>query len=428
MIGLLTNAVMATVDTLFIGQLGIRQLAAVPLAAMVYLMGWIALVGVMRNSIAFVGRAYGAGKWEEIDPIAGQYRLLAWVALPLLWVYIQVWPFFTGLSGVSPQVQAFGWAYLGIRVWDVPFSLSLMLYSSIYQAIGNSRFPMLVSLLVMGLNVVMDYALIFGKWGFPAMGVEGSAWATVLAQVFGAGIIVVMAHKGRLGRAIALSWWTPPEWKRLRQILRIGVPMGLGDFVEISAWTGFTLIVARLGEVSLAANNIGMQVTHLLFLPGLAIGIAASSYMGRFLGAGHPELAYAAARRALILGLCYMGLLGMPLWFWGEAIAGAFTDDAGVVRQAGLMFKVMALYQVFDGAGFITRTALSGAGDTRVPTLLLISVVVGILYPLSWWLSTVIEPQLLGAWAGAFVYMVAMAGLMLGRFHGGRWRSIQLHP
>ncbi len=426
MMGLMTTAINTLVDTVFIGRLGTAPLAAVPLAAMAYVVGWILLVGVMRTAIALCARAYGAGRWRDIGPLLAHYHLLALLGLPLLLLYVQAWPLASALAGLDPLVDELARTYLRIRAWDVVFSLLLILYSAFYQAVGNSRFPMMVSVAVVVLNIALDYALIFGHWGFPALGVAGSAMATVIAQGFGAAFIIAASFARPERERFALRLLIRPRPAMLGEILRIGLPQGIGDCMEIATWVGFMLIVGRLGEAPLAASNIGIQVTHLLFLPGFAFGIAAASYIGRFLGARRPDIARRTARRVLAMGIGYMGLLGIPLWFFGEFIARGFTADPTVIYQAGLIFKVMAVYQIFDGAGFITRTALGGAGDTRVPMLALVLCALGIMFPAAWGLSRAVEPPLMGAWLGAFAYMAVFAALMLLRFAGGRWTAMRI--
>jgi len=119
-----------------------------------------------------------------------------------------------------------------------------------------------------------------------------------------------------------------------------------------------------------------------------------------------------------------MGVLGIPLWFFGESIARLFTTDAAVVYQAGLMFKVMALYQIFDGTSTIIREALGAAGDTLVPTLLLVACAVGVMFPAAIIFSKLVEPGLLGAWLGAFIYIVVLAAIMMYRYRSNRWTVI----
>ncbi|EDN68660.1 MATE efflux family protein [Beggiatoa sp. PS] len=185
-LGLLTTALHTLIDTLFIGQLGTAQLAAIPLAAVTYITGWVLFAGILRNSIAFIGRAFGAHQYHKIGMILAHYQPIALLGLPLLGLFIQTWPLFSAIANLSTTVDNYAWIYLKIRVWEAPFSLSIILYSSFYQALGNSRFPMQVAVSTLLVNIVLDYGLIFGELGMPALGVAGSAYATVLAQAFGA--------------------------------------------------------------------------------------------------------------------------------------------------------------------------------------------------------------------------------------------------
>lgn len=426
MLGLMTTGINTVVDTAFIGRLGTAPLAAVPLAAAAYLIGFVLAMGLVRNAIAFCARAYGAGEPRQIGAILAHYHVLALVAFPLVLLYVQGWPLLADFAQLSPTVDGLAQAYLRIRVCDLVFALLVALYSAFYQAVGNSRFPMLVNVSVVALNIVLDYGLIFGHWGLPALGIEGSALATVLAQVWGATLIMGVSHLGPARRRFALRLWVPLRPHLLRDILRVGLPSGLGDGLEVGAWTVFMVIVGRLGEVALAASNIGIQATHLLFLPGFAFGIAGASYVGRFLGAHRPEIARQTALRVLAMGVGYMGVLGVPLWFFGEEIASLFTKDRRVIAEAGLMFKVMALYQVFDGLSFITRVELGGAGDTRVPMAVLAVCSAAVLLPATLLLSRVVTPPLLGAWLGACVFMVVYAAAMQWRLHSGAWLRIRL--
>lgn len=424
MLGLMTTALMTLIDTLFIGQLGTDQLAAVPFASLVYFIGWILIVGILESSIAFLARAFGAKEYHKIGHILAHYQILALLGLPLLYLFIQSWPLFSTIANLDPTVESEAKLYLKIRVWDATFSLLLVLYFTFYQSLGNSLFPMLVAVGILLLNVVLDYGLIFGNLGMPALGVAGSAYATVFAQAVGALFIMTTSFLGPISARYRLRIFTYPDFKLLKNILRIGLPKAIGDCIELLAWIGLMLIVAQLGTVPLAANNIGMQVTQFLFLPGYAIGIAAASYMGRFLGANRSDIARATTYRALILGITYMGVLGIPLWFFGESIARWFSADNAVVYQAGLMFKVIALSQIFNAINIILRTALSGAGDTLIPTLFLVGCAVGIMFPAAILLSQLIEPGLVGAWLGAFIYIVALSAMIMYRFRSNRWTVI----
>jgi MATE family multidrug resistance protein len=424
MLGLVTTALMTLIDTIFIGQLGTEQLAAVPLASWVYILGWMLLVGVLENSIAFLARAFGAKEYHKIGHILAHYQVLALLGLPLLYLFIQSWPLFSTIANLEPTVDGYAWVYLKIRVWDATFSLLFILYSTFYQSLGNSLFPMLVAVGILLLNIVLDYGLIFGNLGMPALGVAGSAYATVFSQAFGALFIVAISFLRPISAHYRLRIFTRLDFNLFKNILRIGLPKAIGDCLDLLVWVGLMLIVCQLGTVSLAANNIGILVTEFLFLFGYAIGIAVASYMGRFLGANRSDIARAMTYRTLLLGVTYMGVLGIPLWFFGESIAGWFSVNNAVIYQAGLMFKVIALFQIFSGINIILRSALSGAGDTLIPTLFLMGCAAGIMFPAAMLLSQLIEPGLLGAWLGTFIYMVALSALIMYRYRSNRWTVI----
>lgn len=411
MLGLMTMALVTVIDTIFIGMLGTAQLAAIPLAASMYMIAWIFFVGIMQSSVAFIAKAFGAKKFQDIGVILAHYKIIALFGLPLLYLYIQGWSIFANLAQLEAEVNNYAWLYLNIRVWDAAFSLLLVLFYIFYQSIGNSIIPMIVSILVLVLNVILDYGLIFGNFGMPALGVEGSAYATVLAQMIGA-IVIIGYSFSTQKKSFNLKLFHPLKLNLFKKMLRIGLPQGIGDSIELIAWAIFSIMVAQLGTVALAANNIGLQVVQLLYLPGLAIGMASASYMGRFLGAKRPDIAKITTLRSLHLGSLYMGSLGILLWFLGETIARYFTTDEMVIQQAILMFKVMAFYQIFDAIAIILRTTLSGAGDTLKPALLLFLSAIIIMLPAVNLLSNWITPGLVGAWLGVLIYIIVLALLL----------------
>lgn len=426
-ISMITVALYTLIDTWFISKLGTTQLAAVPMAGMVYILFWVLIMGLMRSVIAFAGREYGAGNYKNIGNILVQYHWLALAGLPLMMCAIQLWPLFSWLSALTDAVDYDAWTYLHIRAWETPFSLLVILYSSFYQSIGNSRLPMILAIIGLLLNVLLDYALIFGNLGLPAMGVAGSALATVLANIFVAIFYLVVSQRTSIKHKFNIRLFQLPDWSMLKNLLRIGLPQGVGDFTELLAWTGLVLIIGRLGESSLASNNIALNVSHLIFLPGIALGIASASYMGRFLGADQADHAYQSTMKCLKLAVLYMGSMGIPLWFFGETIAQQFSSDPEVISQAALLFKLMALYQVFDGVGIVYRSTLGGAGDTLKPTILLLGCALLVMFPLALYLTQVAEFGVSGAWIGAFTYIVVLAVSMRWRFNTNHWRKVKLY-
>ena len=165
----------------------------------------------------------------------------------------------------------------------------------------------------------------------------------------------------------------------------------------------------------------------MIFLPGLALGIASASYMGRFLlGAGQADHAHHTTIKCVKLAVIYMGSMGIPLWFFGDKVAQQFSNDPVVVSQAVVLFKIMALYQIFDGIGIVYRSALGGAGDTFKPTLILLLCALLVMFPVAGYLTQLPGLGVTGAWVGAFSYIVVLAVSMWWRFNAKHWRCVKL--
>ena len=425
-LALSTHAVHNLVDAAFVGQLGPAPLAALAIANFTYISGMVVLLGLIRSAMAFLSQSYGAGQREKLGDWVGQYQWVALVSLPILLVLMQGFPWVARLADLSPSTEADARRFLAIRVWEVPFALTSALYATLHNATGRSVFPMAVQWSTVGLNALLNYGLVLGHFGLPRLGLAGSATATLIAQVCGASIMLAGTHGGALRRAYRLRLLDWPRAAPLQQLLKVGLPQGLGDGLEVVAFLAFFVIVGQLGEQALAASNIGMQVTHLLFMPGIAMGIAGASLMGRFIGMGAPLVGRVAAHRILGMTIAYMGVLGIPLWFFGETIAGWFIADADVVRQAGWVFKIMAVYQIFDAAGIVLRITLSGAGDTRFPMASVAGCAALVMIPFSWGLSRWLTPGIVGAWLGVLGYIVVLGIVLLWRFEGGAWMRLSV--
>jgi MATE family multidrug resistance protein len=426
MMGLFTYGLHAVVDAMFVGRLGTPQLAGLGFAGSFYVTIMVLFFGIMRNSVAFASRAFGAGKHSELGVVVANYQWLALAATPVIYAMSLAFPWFVAWGELNPEVARHASVYVAIRVWEAPFILLIFLDAAYHQSKVNARLPMLVHWGVLLVNIVLDYGLIYGRLGLPALGVAGSALATVLAHVAGAVFIIAYSHRAASGRADRLHFLGWPRWRLQWEIIRVSVPLGVGDFIEAGGFMVFFLVVGRLGETALAANNIGVQIIHLLALPGFAAGIAASTYMGRYLGAQAPDLARTAVLRTLALGAAYMGGSGLLLVLFGRQIASLFSTDPVVIGLAMQVFIVMAAFEALDAVGIILRSALAGAGDTRLPTAMLCGSIVLVLLPSAWWFSTLLRPPLIGVWLGAFCHITLIAAMMTWRFRVGAWRRITL--
>ena len=415
-------------DTFFVSRLSTASLAAVGLASVLFFAVVMLFRGIANSSVVFVGRAYGAGDSEAIGRwvwrCLGVVGLLTLVSVALPWI-------FGGLFALSappddPQVRLLGSAYLRIRAIEVPFAMFSGVVWGFLIGRSDSRTPMLLAWMTVGLNILLDWLLVFGNLGMPQLGVSGAAWATVIANVVnaavGAAILWAPSNRRRYGTAKAFL----PSWDGIRRVARVGVPMGFGDFVEIASFSAFFALVGRIGTDALAANQIALQYMSLSFTVGIAFSMATSSLVAQELGADNPERAEAVGYRGVGLGMLAMGLIGLSYLIAPAALMGVFTDDASVIRAGVLILQLVALYQVMDAVAIVLAGALNGAGDTTFTMfsraimgwVVFVPLVAAIVF---WWGGGVRD-----AWIGGLVYLGGLAVIYLIRFRSGRWKTIQL--
>ncbi|HWN80894.1 MAG TPA: MATE family efflux transporter, partial [Candidatus Udaeobacter sp.] len=292
--------------------------------------------------------------------------------------------------------------------------------------IGDTRTPMVVALLANLSNVVFDYLLIFGHAGFPRMGVAGAAWATVGSCAFQAAILFwIFLRRGRKEGHLPERVVGPSAAEMLR-LLRVGVPVGVQWVLDMGSWTAFTTIVAGLGEVQAAANQVAVSILHLSFMPGYGISVAATTLVGQYLGAGNPRAAIRSAHHALRLGVIFMCTMGAAFCLLRGTLVRAFNADPAVIAVGERLLVIAAIFQVFDAMNLVLSGVLRGAGDTRFPMLATIVMAWIVFLPLAWFLSVPLGFGVVGGWAAIIAWTLGLALVLGWRFRQRKWLSMLL--
>lgn len=337
----------------------------------------------------------------------------------------------TGLFGLAApvdnlQVRELGISYLRIRAIEVP----MMMFSAVVWGFllgrGDARTPMLLAWMTVGLNILLDWMFVLGNLGVPQLGVPGAAWATVIANAVNALVSAAILWSPGNRRRYGTGKFHLPSWGEIRQVARVGLPMGFGDFIELASFSAFFALIGRLGTEALAANQIALQYMSLSFTIGMAFAMATSSLVAQELGAKRPDLAEAVGYRGTGLGMLTMGLVGLGYLIAPGALMGIFTDDPSVIQAGVLILQLVALYQVFDAVAIVLSGALNGAGDT---TFTMISrAVMGwvVFIPLVAAIVFLWNGGVREAWIGALVYLGGLGVIYVVRFRSGRWKEIQL--
>jgi MATE family multidrug resistance protein len=363
---------MGIVDTIMVGQLPDSAVAigATGLGQSLYHSIAIFGGGLLLGLDTFVSQAYGRKDLNDARLSLVNGLFLAFAMTPVLMLLVSFWPGLMQRFGISAELVEPMRPFLHALNWG---TLPLLTYFALrrYLQAQNVAIPIMFALISANLvNLVGDWALIYGHLGLPAMGITGSGWATCVARIYMAAVLVVTLFWVESKRT-HLKWagTLAIDLRRVAELLKLGAPAATQILLEIGAFSAATAIIARLGPVPLSGHEIALNCAALSFMVPLGMSSAAAVRVGQQLGRQDPEGARRAGWSAIILGAGFMTCSGLvfvsiPTW-----IARLFSPDPDVIRTGARLLLVAAAFQLFDGVQTVATGALRGSGDTRTPML-----------------------------------------------------------
>ena len=410
MISMLSRTAMTTADTLFVGHLGTAAVAAIGLASIasfVFIaLGW----GLLGGINVAVSQATGAGR--EVREHWWQAFWMALILGAVALLLVPLGPWVLPALGASPEA-----AELGTAWYEVRLAGSVLLFLKVgliawFQGRGDTRTPMVATLIANLLNIALDPVFIFGWGPVPALGIAGAAHATNLSLAVGVGWLLIRSRPGRL---VGLRRGV------VREVVRLGSPMAAHFALDVLAFTAFVAILARVGEEALAAHVIVMRIVSVSFLPGHAVSDATSVLVGQAIGAERAEAAREAWRSGTRLAVGLMVLMGAVFLVLPGPLLSVFDPSPGVAEAGRVLLLVAAGFQLFDAIAMVGFGALKGAGDTRFTMLLGVSAAWLIKLPVGLGLALSVGWGAGGAWLGLTVEIAILAALVSWRLVGEAW-------
>ncbi len=421
-----TQVVVGLADALMVAHLGEAALAATTTGAMnsfalmIFPFGIVFIVSSFSSQLTGGGDAAGARRfgWYGLL-LAALSQLLAIAVLPLL-------PGTLGLFGYEPAVQEAMHTYMKIRMLSVGLAVGIEALGNYYGGTGNTSLQMKFNILAMVLNVALNWLLIDGNLGCPALGVAGAAWSsTISTGVAFAGFLGVFLWQGRGTGRPAL------RRREFGRVLRFGLPSGFNWSFEFFAFLAFVnIVVGGLGTVSLAAFMAVMQINSVGFMPAFGLGSAGAVLVGQAIGRGDKDAVPGILKLTFLITAAWMGLVGLAYAFAPDALMGPFrphgTNGAQFLEIGAKVLLLSAIWQLFDAAGITIGEALRAAGDTAYAMWARGIIAWGVFVPGSW----IMVRHYGGAEATAtmwlVLYLFLLAVVLFLRFRSGAWRKIEL--
>jgi MATE family multidrug resistance protein len=438
MVNSAVQAVLNSTDTWFIGRLSPTATAAIgavywPVLVFVLLFG-----GVAMSVQTLVAQAYGARRFARASQAT-------WTAL---WGSLFTIPLFAALAwngaslfapfGVPDEIMPLALNYWFPRMLGGPLAVALWAVLGFFNGIGRPTITLRIAVGVAAVNAVFNQLFMFNL----GMGVAGSAWATNAAQL--------------LGVTAALVWFLGPATRRqyrshlttrfrgwaLWRQLKLGFPMGLLTAADILGFALFQLMQVHLGTIDGASTQIVMMLTSLCYMPAVGIAMAGTTLVGQAIGARRRDWAFKVGNSIVLLAVGYMGAIGVLLAAAGPWVLPFFTNDAEpnaaqVVRQGCTLLWIAAGYQLFDGLNISSGAILRGAGDVRLPALMVLALSWLLFVPLAHSLSFAPGqgwvgwlPQFgfgaVGGWFAALIYIFCLGIMLFLRWRSRAWQRIEL--
>jgi MATE family multidrug resistance protein len=411
-------------DVVMMGWYGVVPLAAVVLGASSFFILYVLGSGFAKAVMPMVAVALSQDNEPQVrrDTRMGLWLSIGFglAVLPAFWAS---GPILLAL-GQDPGVTAIASDYLQLVGPGMAVALCVTVLQSYLSALGRTQVVLVVTLLAVGLNIAVNWALIFGNWGFPELGARGAAVATLSTQLLSLvalGLYAALLPDLRRFRLFQRFW--RPDWPALRQVWRLGLPIGLTGLAEGGLFQASVLMMGWIGTVELAAHGIALQVASLTFMLHVGLSSAATIQVARFDGQGDRPALRGAARVALGLSLV-VALASVALFVAApRQIVGLFLDmekpdSAAILAYGVALLLVAALFQLADGMQVMALGLLRGVRDTKVPMLLATVSYWLIGIPCSYVLAFPLGLGGVGLWLGLVVGLMCAAGSLLWRF----WR------
>jgi MATE family multidrug resistance protein len=417
MAGMVAQMLMGLADTLMVGRVGVIPLAASSLVNAVAHVPLVFGFGLLSSIAVLAARAYGARRADDAGEVL-RHGLMVAVVLGSFSAAL--------LAGMRPVL-----AFLGQppEVVDAAGTYMLLFAASLFPALvahGGKQFsealkhPWAPTGILLGgvlFNVLLNWILIYGNWGAPALGLNGAGWATLIART--AMAVAMLAYVLRAGSLRAFQpvrWRAAVKWNRFRALLHLGWPVGLQHLLEVGAFAFAALMMGWISADAIAAHQIAITCAATTFMFALGTGMAVCIRVGHAWGAKQFSRVRRIGFGGVALGAGTMGAFGLVFMLFGQTIGGWFIESRAVVNLAAQLLAVAAIFQIADGVQVVSLSALRGLGDVRTPAVIAALAYWLLALPLGAGLAFFANRGAVGIWIGLAAGLGAAAFGLAGRF------------
>ncbi len=423
-LGQLSQTMMGLVDTLMVGRLGESALAAVAVATLLFSAVAMSIKSVDVATQTFTAHRIGEGRDSEVGAIVATAVAISISAGALFMLLGLFWPeILLGLVSRDSEVVDLGSRYLIFRYAGILPLILFFQFKGMFDGIGWTRLGMGVGIGMNVLNAGLNWVLIFGHIGFPAMGVAGAALASTISAFMAAAVIIIIALRPKIRHRFQLLHRSNFQPTLIRPFLNLAWPPAVQTLGIILGFLIFYFILGHISILAVAAGNVVMRIAAVSFMPGVGVGGAVQTLVGQSMGRGDLLGARRIAWSGVGLSMVLMGIFGIIFWVFPANLLRFFTHQENLVAAGTPILRIMALVQLIDAVGITLAGALRGAGATRPVMLLDVGLGFGLMPPLAYLFGIALGGGLMGAWLAMLTWFSLYAIGMVWLFLNGFWEG-----
>ncbi len=422
--GMVSQNILNLIDTAMVGHLGDNALAAVGIGGFATFMATAFITGLSSGVQAMAARRMGEGALGRMAvPLNGGLLLAISMALPLtallFWATPDLFPYLVS----DPAVIAVGVPYLQVRMLGIAATGINFVFRGYWNGVNLSKLYMRTLIVMHVTNVILNYILIFGKFGAPELGATGAAIGTTASLYVGTVYYLFLGFKHAREGGFASGL---PDRDTIITMLRLSIPSSVQNFFFAAGMTAFFWIVGKIGTSELAASQVLVNLLLVALLPGIGFGLSAASLVGQALGRKEPEDAEQWGWDVMKLAMVVVALLALPALIYPDPLLAIFLHNEETLAMARTPMRLIAAGIALDVGGLVLMNALLGAGDARRVMVVSILMQWGINLPIAYLIGPTLGFGLIGVWVVQLSYRTLQSGIFAVLWKRGEWKTIEV--
>lgn len=416
MVGIVSSAMLGRIGALAVGSVGLGR--------RVTMLIWGVFAAIGTGTTVMVARSVGANDRDAAGRYAEQAFVLTLALVLALTCVIALFPraIIVGLYRTTEgELLDTAVLYLRLIALGIPFMSIMQVTGAIMRGAGNTKVPMQVAMVINFVNVILSYVLIFGKFGFPPLGMVGAAIAQNIAQAVGAALALYIMFRKQTELSFKMRGFIP-RWNEVKAVLTIGVPTAVENILMQLGQIMLTGLVVTFGTVALAAHQQGLTAESLSYMPAVGFGIAATAFVGQSMGAGSAKQAERyvkeLAKWSIIMTICTASFLV----FTPRLVFGLLSNEREVISLGAYYLILMGIAQIPQQLSGVFNGALRGAGDTKAPMVIGALGLWGVRLPLAFYFSS-LGYGIMGVWVAMTIDLFFRFSLSFYRYRRGKWQD-----